>query len=387
MPESEKPTQSYLVTMRPLEPYTFGTEQNIAYPGDNVQGRKNSYYVGTNLYPEQTTILGLIRYLILMENGKLRTDKRYDDSARKEIANLIGENSFSFGENVEKNDNAPLRFGRIKRISPLFAMIGEGEESHTLIRVPAFFTDNGELLQFDSKAIITNWGELTLPSNYNPKSGLKSGLFDLNVKAIRAQYYYETEKDPDGNTLTVDPSQSGLFKKTSFVGINKQLRDDGFFRRETVMPIDSTFRFAVYVELEELEGEIIPTKCVAYMGKRKSAFLIESKQVSEANGMKKLEKDIKVAFQEERYQGWNYAFSDLLIKPEATYSDFCVVERKSLRNLSTSLENGTISLSPTLTHLARAGSVFRGTIENLKENVVKEDAIAELIGYNHIITF
>lgn len=386
MSESEKPTQSYLVTMRPLEPYTFGTEQNIAYPGDNVQGRKNSYYVETNLYPEQTTILGLIRYLLLMENGKLRTDKRYDDSARKEIAKLIGAKSFSFGENVNGND-VSTRFGRIKRISPLFAMIGEGEESRTLIRVPAFFTDNGEPIQFNSNAIITNWGELTLPLNYNPKDGLKSGLFDLNVKAVRDENYYEPEKDPDGNTPTVDPSQSGLFKKTSFVGINKQLRDDGFFRRETVMPIDSTFRFAVYVELEELEGEIIPEKCVAYMGKRKSAFLIESKQVSEANGMKKLEKDIKDAFQEERYRGWNYAFSDLLIKPDATYSDFCVVERKSLRNLSTSLEDGTISLSPTLTHLARAGSVFRGTIENLKENVVKEDAIAELIGYNHIITF
>ena len=85
--------------------------------------------------------------------------------------------------------------------------------------------------------------------------------------------------------------------------------------------------------------------------------------------------------------GWSYALSDLIVKNDATYKDFCIVERKSLRNLTTSFEEGRMKRSEVLTHLAKAGSVFRESEEQLKNSVIEKNDVAELIGYNCIVTF
>ena len=383
----------FRVTMRPLEPYTFGTDQNIAFPGQSIRGRKASHYVGTSFYPEQTSILGLIRYLVLKSKDLLRADFRYRAEEREKMNKLVGEKSFSFGESWNGNGS---RFGVIQRISPLFALIEESGKEHALVRNPFFHlkqkdeeTDKAsfDTLKIDmERKIKTNWGDIALPANYSAKEGLCSGFLDLNAT-----------KDQEDRVIF------NSFKEKSVVSVNKngygesdkKRKQDGFFRRQTIVPEDPTFRFAVYVDLSE---KALPEKCVAYMGKKKSAFLIESSLESvaeETNATTAFADTIRNLFRkfaEERgwsdaFAGWSYALSDLILRSDARYDDFCIVERKSLRNLTTSHKDGKISLAPNLTHLAKAGSVFRSAPEKLEETVLREDKVAEIIGYNRIITF
>ena len=46
----------YLIKITPLEPYTFGTDQNIRYPGEEPTG-KETYFVDSGEVPEQTSVL------------------------------------------------------------------------------------------------------------------------------------------------------------------------------------------------------------------------------------------------------------------------------------------------------------------------------------------
>ena len=85
----------YLVKMTPLEPYAFGTEQGFEYPGEEKTG-KESYFVKSRFFPEQTTILGMLRYLVLQQQGLLKTDFSYDENEQKQMTECVGKESFSF---------------------------------------------------------------------------------------------------------------------------------------------------------------------------------------------------------------------------------------------------------------------------------------------------
>ena len=116
----------YLVKMTPLEPYAFGTDQTFAFHGVAATG-KETYFVRSNMVPEQTTILGMLRYIILEMEGLLKTDFQYSPEERAKMAACIGPESFRLSEK-QKQD-----FGYIHEISPLFLMDGQ---NHIYIKNP-----------------------------------------------------------------------------------------------------------------------------------------------------------------------------------------------------------------------------------------------------------
>ena len=58
-------TDTYLIKLRPLTHYYFGGEQGLG------SGDSRNYLVKSRLWPQQTTLLGLVRYVILREQGLL----------------------------------------------------------------------------------------------------------------------------------------------------------------------------------------------------------------------------------------------------------------------------------------------------------------------------
>src|ERR1035437_5105326 len=93
----------FLIRLKPLTPYFFGGENTF---GDNNQ----SYYVRSNYLPQQTTLLGFLRYELLLQNKLLGTDPE-----KKDWKSLIGKKSF------QKENGAYIsEFGAIKKISPVF---------------------------------------------------------------------------------------------------------------------------------------------------------------------------------------------------------------------------------------------------------------------------
>ena len=88
----------YLVTFRPLGDYSFGSDRHFSFVGRNNYSKDEyaPYFIRTNSVPEQSTVFGMIRYLILVSNGiQLNQDFQYDENTRDKIKALIGEKSFS----------------------------------------------------------------------------------------------------------------------------------------------------------------------------------------------------------------------------------------------------------------------------------------------------
>ena len=82
---------SYLVTLKPLEPYFFGGERTFSF-GERANKEivtYSNYFIKSEDLMSQTTLLGALRFLILKMNGKLNLPS-------SETIDLVGKASFSF---------------------------------------------------------------------------------------------------------------------------------------------------------------------------------------------------------------------------------------------------------------------------------------------------
>lgn len=80
---------TYFVRMTPLEPYTFGGEKGFRFGSKDAEnGRNNtvntSYYQTSKEIPEQTTIIGMLRHLILRQAGVAKEFSEYTKEDRED---------------------------------------------------------------------------------------------------------------------------------------------------------------------------------------------------------------------------------------------------------------------------------------------------------------
>lgn len=344
----------YLVKMTPLSPYAFGTDMKFNFPGDEKTG-KESYIVVSKLLPEQTTLLGMLRYMVLDSNNVLQTNGKYSDQDQKLIRELIGKESFSF---KKKNQT----FGKIKSISPVFIL--RNNDNKIFIKNPFHnINKNGthHFATMENEKLFTSYGEINLPSE---KIEVEHIFVNVNLE----EEYIEESK---------------LFQRDYQVGIKKnrsknETEDDSFFKQEFITLLEG-YSFGIYVECDKL-----PEKSIQYMGQKKSAFLIEAipqKLDSESS----LDSLVKKRFRHET-GSWFYALSDIYLdQPFDGLNTFSIVEKKSLRNLETDYQNGKLKTKRTNIqfNLISSGSVFfemnpLGCIDNSKDYKYQ-------VGYNHVI--
>ena len=345
---------NYLVTFRPLEPYTFGTDQTFAYPSGEKTG-KESYFVLSGTVPAQTTILGALRYLVLQKKGLLRTDFHYPDLSEVEAA--IGPKSFRF------DAATPQSFGAIHSVSPLFLLRAERDGEHTLIRNP-FHNPNRKRtagyypMRLTSKTIWTSHGEISLPDagEYDVKKGYAGGYIDVKSKAVYEDLF-RFDMLP-GNQKTSDTDQRA------------------YYRRQMIS-LQSGCRFAVYVEAD---ADALPLDSVAYMGQKRAAFRV----MAAPSNAPALETQVREAFADASETPWFYALSPLRVPADTVFPAFSIVEEISQRNLTTDYNAPTpihkLKRSPVRYNLIQAGSVFYG-----ERPALAEDENCRRIGYNSVV--
>ncbi|MBI1938215.1 MAG: type III-B CRISPR module-associated protein Cmr3 [Ignavibacteriales bacterium] len=102
-----------LVKLTPYDRYFFGGNNTFG-EGDSV-----NYFVKSKYFPQQTSLLGLVRYQLMVQNnnGAFIKNKIVDPA---KAAELINHKSFDI------NDRE-FSFGKIKELSPVF-IAGENEE-------------------------------------------------------------------------------------------------------------------------------------------------------------------------------------------------------------------------------------------------------------------
>ena len=231
----------YKVTLEPIDWFFFGGEQTF----DN--GASQSFIARSNRMPQQTTLLGMVRYQLLKKSGLLPLSAENADAAES----LIGISSFD----ITRSD---VTFGRIRSLSQVFIEKGD----RALVPVPLNFGYNCSfddhtrlwLSGFKHKGIIKTQKENG--KDYDDKEYWKRNNYSLLV-------------DNEGHSVSSD----GLYLSKMQIGITKgRGRDEdkhGFFKQETLRFKDKDTHFAFYLELD---GDGLIEDDYVFIGAQRSCF-------------------------------------------------------------------------------------------------------------------
>ena len=414
----------YLVTFRPLGDYSFGSDRRFSFVGKNNYSADEyaPYFIRTNHVPEQSTVFGMIRYLILVSNGiDLKQDFQYDENTRDKIKALIGEKSFSLNGGVQS-------FGKLEKISPIFLRKNSKE-----IVIPNPFNnkqgregiDQFEPIILEEEITLpTSFGEIALPKSkeYNPKEGHGDGCYNINTGRLetiedifRTKVVTGVRRVTQNDLVKLKQNLRELCKSfvnedmkqevsnldrnsnlslTEFINdfmdllekhnkkkknhfqeklekLSQNFDADRLFKRE-VHQLQKDYEFAVYVTVEK--GVQLMDGLVS-MGQKGSLFKV-SVQESEDN----LESEITEHFQKHTPQGqtWQYCLSDVCLLDDV--KGFAILEEKLVRQLHTDLSKNRLrglDLQGS-SLLYKAGSVFYG------DNAISVKTGLEPAGYNTI---
>ncbi|MCC8074700.1 MAG: type III-B CRISPR module-associated protein Cmr3 [Clostridiales bacterium] len=317
--------QSYLVTLKPLEPYFFGGERTFHYGTETTM--PDTYYIASEKTPNQTALLGTLRYAILDRYGLLWHSGETDveRTLRAHSGDYVGESGFS----IDGNN----RFGLIERISPLFLRRGETSYLPAPLNYRIVDEKDGGCLRFAT--LPSSAAENRAPVNYKAKG------HDLPA----GKYLPVCEKTGE----PVDPFLSNVR-----VGIDTKEKKDGFFKKQYQM-LKSGFCFAFYASLDE-RADVDGYTGTVFMGQGKSPFQIAFRR--EEDDLETLAKQL---LPREENDYW-YALSDLWFREKPEHEGFAILLRKQLRYLTTDLDSGTqrnrMNKTAELYNLVQAGSVF-----------------------------
>ena len=414
----------YLVTFKPLGDYSFGSDRRFSFVGRNNYSKDEyaPYFIRTNSVPEQSTVFGMMRYLILVSNGiQLKQDFQYDENTRDKIKALIGEKSFSLNGGVQS-------FGKLEKISPIFLRKNSKE-----IVIPNPFNNKqgregnsqfAPIILEEEITLPTSFGEIALPKSkeYNPKEGHGDGYYNINTGHLEAAEDIFSTKVATG-VRRVTQNDLGKLKQnlrelcksfvneemkqevsnldrnsnlslTEFINdfidwlekynkgekthfqeelekLSQNFDADRLFKRE-VHQLQKDYEFAVYVTVEK---GVQLTDGLVSMGQKGSLFKV-SVQESEDN----LESEITKHFQKHTPKGqtWHYCLSDVCLLNDVTA--FAILEEKLVRQLHTDLSKNRLrglDLQGS-SLLYKAGSVFYG------DNAISVKTGLEPAGYNTI---
>lgn len=266
---------TYLIKLTPLDKFFFG--QKKTFGDDNA-----NYFVYSSHFPQQTTLLGLLRYQLLQIAGEeVFKDNKIQDEHK--AGELIGKQSFSpFVKDK-------LQFGIIQSLSPVFIIDKkEKDEKEYFLPVGRRFQkeeeDLYELLHLSCKE-----GCPPIFDEYKPKKGLASCWLSSN-----------------GTTLL---NEEDFFTKDERIGIRKDYEgatnDDAFFRQRYYRfknfkkvvedeegneckqpPVrEHDFCFATVLETEKaIEHEKLNGRIV-YLGGERQPFLMEVSKEEKASDL------------------------------------------------------------------------------------------------------
>jgi len=389
-----------LITLKPLTPYFFGGENTF---GDG----KINYYAHSNYLPQQTTILGMLRYELLHQNDLIGTDPMV-----KDWKSLIGENSF---QRIE--ENFIDEFGAIEKISPVF--LSNHNQHYTtqafdwaycevdnntktnncsvkqkkVSPIMVDFENSGnDFVLFDQQT--TNIPILYVNDRcYDPKYGFVSLWVTSDGKTLR-QWNYE-------NPIEFDDTkgyENGLFIKHEQIGINRKLnkrRDEkGDFYKQVFYKLVEDFCLAFFVNINLPEGKKLESRIIT-MGGERSVF---DMKVTEAGS-----ESFDTIFNEQTFKIGHSRKHKAIVLTSDCYSHDSIIEnclfsinesvnfqniitqQNSVKNYTAFARGGVTKSGENLTLLKR-GSILFPQINKLEEiKLALTNNPFNKIGYNNFL--
>ena len=206
----------YFITLKPVEDYFFGGENTFK----NNDNEETNYFARSNPYPQQTSLLGLLRHLLLISNNALPLYKNKDLAVE-----LIGGKSFNPENEVEEQN-----FGLIKDISPLCIFNKKNKKIYRISLAHENFT------------LIENEGQILL-------NKVKDSTYTINDYDPK-EYYGAILYDADNNSLEFDEVFKEIKPK---IGIDKDREqdDENKMFKQIFYTLKSDFYFALYANIKD----------------------------------------------------------------------------------------------------------------------------------------
>jgi CRISPR-associated protein Cmr3 len=247
---------NYRITFRPLDFFFFGGENTFG------NGEGQNYYAKTRPYPQQTTVLGVLRYLGLKE---------------AKSALPIGESFVAKPQYYEPDENGrvgEVNFGFIRQVSPLFMRKESGSDSGNYAFGPSFLpvvgagppqSPAGTVKQYRNGEWKNTW---ELPA-LDPKKWLDPILLGDNATIL------------DRSKVITTSARIGITKNK-----DGEERKDGFYKQE-VGRLAYDWVFAVHAKLDKDLAPKIASPVVVPFGAEKALFAVtltalDDKETSQA---------------------------------------------------------------------------------------------------------
>jgi CRISPR type III-B/RAMP module-associated protein Cmr3 len=291
---------NYQIKLTPIDAYFFGGEKHSINKKDPSKFEMD-YYVQSELYPQQTTLLGVLRYYLLMKNNMLSPAKKgITDDADK----LIGKKSFVYGFKG-KNGETEQKFGVIKEISPLYFLKGN---------------DKYIIAPLDQRFKLTAWYNNFLMEKYDPKSEYNPLL--INAKNNSTFRFFKDKKDENDTEFVFIGHETVGNKK----GEKGKSEDDGFYKR-VMYKLNKGWSFAFDTKIDM---ELKKDKQFVTVGAEQQLFAFEIDDCGDkfSNLEVSLPSRLKPAI---------FCISDCFVSEEIwNYTLFSINENVSFRNLQSS---------------------------------------------------
>lgn len=367
----------YLITLAPTGKFFFGGDMTFQV-GNNEKSEHNkqysSYIIKSGHFPQQTSLLGMLRFLILSNSPAF--DKIKQEIQDKAVAKtLIGSNSFKV------NNDTCNSFGKINSLSPCILQMSEDGENWSSYLPP--IADYGLTIDFSQSL-----------SNVTVNSALKESKKKQvpSVKGYNPKERQQQQYIPTSGIAEIE--QSDIFTEDQRIGINKdysgKTKDASFYKQISYRfgkkENCRVYRFAFMADIDlDLSG----MKKIVSIGGDSSQFVLEV-----------LAEDIVLQYPQQN----NYdCFSKVILLSDSYISEaevdnsiFAISDTKPFRFLQTSVYTKSYNiLSQSVVrskriNLYKAGSVFYFENTEAHENFVtalknKEDF--RQIGYNYFNEF
>lgn len=364
----------YLLKIKPIEHFFFGVEKvgNL--------GNRKPYYLETTEFPQQTSILGLLRYVILLKEGKLSKDFSSDP----DVIKLIGSDSFP--------GNSETGYGKIKSLSPVFIL----DNSNT-----AYFArpqdweyrfvkkDTGCKVCYGSDENELDF--VPYLDGYNAKEGIEPYLISLKNESIPLWYDEEAKKGvlrkkaKAGNQKNPERFLDAQSTKEEI----ENPKNEAYYKQEFLY-MDNKYAYAcvVKIDLDDLKD----FKTVLPFGGERSSFAISFELLKDATTVDQYYFDLQPQNDYLKIELLSDAYVEQSILDLAI---FAVCDTISFRNLTTKTTTKNYNridkdkrelcadLSKQLQLLKRGSVLFFDSVEMLQqaEEQLKNNTFTT-IGYN-----
>lgn len=252
----------YLITLRPVDKFYFGGEITFRRENeDKFNETYGSYIVRSNLFPQQTSLLGMLRFLYLSNSKTLFQNGSIIKGKQSEVVDLIGPESFKFsGEKGDKRE-----YGKIKKIHPCFIQCQMEENSgwETILQAP-----------LDHKLEISFTDRMPEISGYKPKDGLHlCYLSNGNVVFNESDLFVEDAR------IGINRDYEGITQEDSYY---KQIfyRFSDQYKQKGKGDVNHSLRFAFYAELEDA-GFLLEKEHIVSLGGDNSRFALKIEEVND----------------------------------------------------------------------------------------------------------